>query len=216
MPRVLRDRYFAYDQRHGCDLSTGDAVSLDDLPNDQNVPLEPELAPLIEVLDLGREGAPRWVVADARNAIQAAAIARRAAAHARRLGFVPVLVDLYVRLWDALADDLKERALLLIGSFASEVPFGRAALVRAAAHSPRPHVLLTFRSTSAGRRRSSLVREARAAYGVPSVERKAVAGSLAPDVERHIERGARAAEFQRTGRHAAGERLLRDVASALT
>ena len=157
---------------------------------------------------------PRWVVADARNGVQAAAIARRAAIYARRRGFVPVLVDVYGRLWDALADDLRDRALLLIGSFSSGVASSQAALLRAAAHSTRPHVLMTFRSTSAGRR-SILVREARAAYGVSPAHRAAVAGSLTPDLARHIERAARAVEFQRTGRHAAAERLLREVAAAL-
>ena len=33
---------------------------------------------------------------------------------------------------------------------------------------------------------------------------------------RHVERAARAAEFQRAGRHAAAERLLRDVAGTLS
>ena len=214
MARVLRDRYFAYDRLHGCDLATGEAVRLDNLPEEANAALEPALAPLIEVLDHGREGDPRWVVADARNAVQAAAIARRAAAQARRRGFVPVLVDLYGRLWDAMADDLRERALLLIGHFASGVPFGRAALVRAAAHSPRPHVLMTFCSSSTARS-PMLVREARAVYGAQHAVRPSSTTPHAADIERHIERGNRAFDFQRIGRHAAGERLLRDVSAAL-
>jgi DNA-binding NtrC family response regulator/tetratricopeptide (TPR) repeat protein len=39
---------------------------------------------------------------------------------------------------------------------------------------------------------------------------------LSTDIVRHIERAARATEFQRAGRHAAAERLLRDVAGTLT
>jgi DNA-binding NtrC family response regulator/tetratricopeptide (TPR) repeat protein len=39
---------------------------------------------------------------------------------------------------------------------------------------------------------------------------------LPTDIVRHIERAARATEFQRAGRHAAAERLLRDVAGTLT
>ena len=61
---------------------------------------------------------PRWVVADARNGVQAAAVAARTAARARRHGFVPLLVPLYLRWRVALAADLEERTLLLIGSFA--------------------------------------------------------------------------------------------------
>ena len=38
---------------------------------------------------------------------------------------------------------------------------------------------------------------------------------LRADVVRHLERATRAAEFHRTGRHAAAERLLRDVAGSL-
>ena len=173
----------------------------------------PGLAPLMEVLDHGRDGDPRWVVSDARNAAQAAAMARRAAASGRARGFVPVLVPLYLRFRDALADDLQERALLLIGPFSSAVTESRWALVDAAARSQRPHVLLTFRSaqTSGGME----VREARSAYGSESTQDVSPPVRYSPDVARHILRAERATEFARSGRHAAAERLLRDVAASL-
>jgi DNA-binding NtrC family response regulator/tetratricopeptide (TPR) repeat protein len=220
VPRLIQDRYFAYDEIRGCDLATGDEVRLDDLPADSanggSVPLHDAagLAPLVEVLNDGRDGDPRWVVADARNRMQATAMARRAAAEARRRGFVPLLVPLYLQWRDVLAPDLEERTLLLIGSFARSVALARAALVEAASSAPRPHVLLTFRSAS-GAQAACVVREARAAYGVVPPSGRATAVPMPPDVIRHIERAGRATEFHRNGRHAAAERLLRDVAGSL-
>jgi DNA-binding NtrC family response regulator/tetratricopeptide (TPR) repeat protein len=256
--RLIQDRYLAYDEIHGCDLATGEDVRLDELPTEPAGGFEASgclgdvgaLAPLVEILNDGRDGDPRWVVAEARNGAQAAAMAARAAADARRRGFVPLLVPLYLRWRDALAVDLDERTLLLIGSFARGLAAARAALVQAAASSPRPHVLLTFadrkgprrisrvnrkgprriyavadgkgprRSSGGSPRRSdggaaAVVREARAAYGATAAAGRPRTAALPPDVVRLIERGAHAAEFQKGGRHAAAERLLRDVAGSL-
>ncbi len=212
MPRLLHDRYVAYDDTHGCDLATGDEVRLDALPTESS---EEEIPALVELLNDGRDGSPRWVVLDVGNGAQAAAIARRAASAGRARGFVPMLVPMYERLRDALATDLAERTLLLIGSFAKSVAAARMALVDAAARTPRPHVLLTFRTAdtvAAG----CVVREARAAYGAQPFRRPAGATIMPADVARHVERAGRAVEFQRAGRHAAAERLLRDVVGSLT
>jgi DNA-binding NtrC family response regulator len=112
--------------------------------------------------------------------------------------------------------DLAQRALLLIVHPAGSIAAGRAALVDAAARWPRPHVLLTFASPrpvlAAGH--GAVVREARAVYG-PRAARPPLAATLPDDVLRHVMRSARATEFVRSGRHAAAERLLRDVAGAL-
>ena len=220
MQRLIQDRYFAYDTVRGCDLTTGHDVLLAELPRDPpDLGLRPPagsraLTPLAEVLGDGRDGDPRWVVADARNGVQAAAMIRRAAADARQRGFVPLLVPLYLRWRAALARDLEERTLLLIGTFVMSVASARGALVEAASRSPRPHVLLTFRSASTAEG-AGVVREARAAYGVLSASARVAAMPLRADVVRHLERATRATEFHRTGRHAAAERLLRDVAGSL-
>jgi len=225
VPRLLHDRYVAYDEIHGCDLATGDEVRLDRLPDG---PLAGGPSPrgdapaLREVLADARDGAPRWVVADVRTAAHAAAFARHAAAEARTHGFVPMQVALYHRLRDGLAADLDERTLLLLGGMSTDVAAARAALLDAAARSPRPHVLLTFRNlahvgglwTRPPARLASIVREARAAYG-PQPATRGAPVPLAPEVTRHLQRAARAAEFLRSGRHAAAERLLRDVAGTL-
>ncbi len=247
MPRLFHDRYVLYDDIHGCDLATGDEVRLDALPKDGPGDNPPAL---VELLNNGRDGSPRWVAYDVRNRAQAMVVARRVAGAACDRGFVPILVSLYERFRDALAADLDERTLLLIGGVAGSSPrlrayasqtaepdltvgtaersnlvwggqagkelaAARAALVDAAARAPRPHVLLTFRTTAAVES-GYAVREARAAYGPQPLRQSA--GTTAPSAEivRHVERATRAAEFQRAGRHAAAERLLRDVAGTLS
>jgi DNA-binding NtrC family response regulator len=125
---------------------------------------------------------------------------------------VAMTVDMYLRLCDVLAADLAERTLLLIGGFAAALPQARMAFIEASARTPRAHVLLTFRSTTdAGR--ASVVREARAAYGM--VRARAVVRPTGAELARYVDDIARAEAFVLTGRHAAGERLLRKTAAAL-
>jgi DNA-binding NtrC family response regulator len=213
MTRLLHDRYVMFDEARGCDLVSGREITLDALPPEDS-PLEGESCELglSEVLAHGRDGEPRWLVIDARNGIQATAIARRAAQVARRSGFVAMAVEMYLRLCDVLTTDLAERTLLLIGGFASALPRARAAFIEASARAPRAHVLLTFRS-AADRGRASVVREARATYGVA----RAAAGIRPGGAElaRYVDDIARAEEFALAGRHAAGDRLLRKTAAAL-
>ena len=213
MARLLHDRFVAYDDRHGADLVTGDDVRIDALPPPVS---EPAIPGLIEVFDDACEGSPRWVVADAANAGQAAVTARGAASAARARGFVPIQVPLYERLRATLADDLADRTLFLIGSFSRAVGRAQDALLDAASRSPRPHILLTFR-LAGGVASAGVVREARTAYNgtaVTTVHAPRYSGDS--DIARHLDRASRASEFQRSGRHAAAERLLRDVAAALT
>ena len=212
MPRLVHDRYVAYDDLHGCDLATGEDVRLDALTSSQPTR---ELPPLCELLDAGQDGRPRWVVLDVRNAAEGTAIAHAAATAARNRGFVPILISLYERLRNVLSKDLDDRSLLLIGGFTKSVAAARAALLDAASRTPRPHLLLTFR-TNEVRPAGGVVREARAAYGPKLVVGRSVALVPASDISRHLERAARASEFQQAGRHAAAERLLRDVAGILT
>ena len=133
---------------------------------------------------------------------------------------MPLLVPLYLRWREALAVDLEDRTLLLIGSFARGLSAARGALVQAASCSPRPHVLLTFADCRGPRRTSAsigacVVREARAAYGAMPAMPRPRGAALPPDVLRLVERASHAHDFQRSGRHAAAERLLRDVAGGL-
>ena len=218
MSRLLRDRYYADAAGRGWDLATGENVPLNDPPDDEVV-RQPALASLVEVLDHGREGCPRWVVLDRPPGARSAHVIRRAAEDARSRGFVPVAVDLYLRLGHLLVAELHDRTLLLIARPGLSQDLARSALLDAAARAPRPHVLLTFAREAGGSApvpaaRADMVREARAAYATQAV-RPRLPASLPEDVMRQVLRGSRAGEFAREGRHAAAERLLRDVAAAL-
>jgi DNA-binding NtrC family response regulator len=213
MSRLLHDRFYTYGSEHAWDLATGDSVRVADIAVETNEPPPP--SSILEVLDHGREGEPRCVSADLPPATRWLAIARRSAAAARARGYIPVAADVYLRLGEALDADLEHRALLLFVHPGASALAGRAALVSAAARWPRPHVLLTFTSPRMPRPfRGSLVREARSVYGSRPVG-SPIPTTLAADVLRHVARGSRAAEFTSSGRHAAAERLLRDVAGAL-
>ena len=211
MTRLLRDRYFEYAPDQAWDLATGERVGIAGLTDDPPS-REPPFAPLIEVLDHGREGAPRWIVADLRTTRRCGAAVRRAAEDARSRGFVAIAADVYLRLRPLLGDDLRDRALVLIARPEVAADVARAAIVDAATRSPRPHVLLTFRAPVTNHPHQ--VREARAAYGAQSL-RPRLQTPLPDDVARQVARGLRAAEFIGAGRHAAADRLLRDVAGAL-
>jgi hypothetical protein len=215
--RLLHDRYAAYADDRCCDLVTGETMCLAEVQADKSgVPSEPEspgLAPLMEVLDHGFDGHPRCIVSMARNGPQAVAMGRRAAAGGRARGFVSMLVPLYLQFRDDLADELRDRTILLIGTLSSRARDARRALLDAASRSPRPHVLLMFRSAP-GAATGLCVREARAVFG-GELPRRAPVPRESPEVVRHVLRSRRAGEFTRSGRHAAAERLLRDVAGAL-
>ena len=119
---------------------------------------------LLEAMDHGRDGYPRWIVVESINARDAAREAERIDGSASRQGFVPLGVDVYMRRRILGDSELDERTLLLVDT-RGEPSRAHAALLHAAAHSPRPHVLLTLRGSS---RQQRIIREARAAY-VPQV-----------------------------------------------
>ena len=219
MARLLHDRYVVFDRTRGCDLVTGREVTTHALENTRSIPdsqsdrgAATQNTVIAEVLAHGRDGEPRWIVADARSAGQAGSIGRQAAADARRCGLVAMGADLYLRLCDVLREDLADRTLLLVGGFAPAFTAARAALVEASARTPRPHVLLTFRSR-ANVGQPCVAREAQAAYGV--ARRTTTTSAMPADVARLDANISRAEGFLVTGRHAAAERLLRETAAAL-
>jgi len=216
MTRLIRDRYYAYATEHAWDLATGETVNVGDIDDNglrAGALAQCDLSELNEVLDHGREGEPRWLTLDASRTSPPTAAAHAAASACVR-GFVPVAADVYFRLRDVLTEELEHRALLLIVRPNLPLEIGRAALVDAATRSSRPHVLLSFSGVQAHAARIDRVREARAHYGVDAV-RRMLPASMTEEVRRQIARAARADEFVRGGRHAAAERLLRDVIGAL-
>ena len=225
MTRLLHDRYYAYAAEHAWDLATGESVAITELATAPST-VAPVAEPLVEVLDHGRDGEPRWVVVETGAGHSSLAVARRVAEQGRVRGLVPIAVDVYLRMRALLEEELQHRTLMLILPPGSGLELAREALVSAAATSPRPHVLVSFRTTrplahgSAGSSGGSsdapghVVREARAVYGA-GVSPRPVLDVLPEDVVRHVARGARWVELCESGRHAAADRLLRDVAGAL-
>ena len=213
MAGLLRDRYFEYAPNHAWDLVTGEAVT--SLPTQEDDPASTRgSGAFIELLEHGREGVPRWIVADVSSA-EWRAQSRLAAIEARRRGYVAVGVSVFLRVRLLLVDELRTRALVLIAPPELSLERLRIALLHAATISPRPHVLL---SVAPGNRKSAVTRwqaaEARAIYGVnrsPAVS----TSSLSLDVRRLLERASHAPDLVRSGRHASAERLLREVAAAL-
>jgi two-component system response regulator HydG len=211
MARLVHDRFMRLDGDRACDLATGAEVRLDALTEVVPSETEASLGPLLEALDHGRDGYPRWVVGDARSRRQATSTIERVAAAAVRRGFVTISTDLYLRFRELLGADLRERTLLLAGTFGGNRSRAHAALLDASALSPRPHLLLTFGCAPA-QGGSALVREARATYALRLGK---VASPESPEVTQLIARASRAHAFAAEGRHAAAERLLRDVTGAL-
>ena len=215
MTRLLHDRYYAYAPDHAWDLATGESVPMAQTAMAQP-PLSPVAETLLEVLDNGRDGEPRWVVVETTAGQSSVAVARRAAEQARARGLVPISVDVYLRLRTLLDEELRHRTLMLILPPGSSLQPAREALLYAASVSPRPHVLVSFRS---GRplvlkTGAHVVREARAVYGAATSPHPTL--KAAPeDVLRLTARAARWVELCGSGRHAAAERLLRETAGSL-
>ena len=166
-----------------------------------------DITPLLEVIEHGREGYPRWIVVEATDDRGRARQAEQVSAAAAEQGFVSLSIDAYLRRLILGDTELDERTLLLVDC-GDESRRAHSALLHAASRSPRPHLLLTFRR-AVEKPRPRLVREARAAY----IAR--VTNQESPQVTELIVRASRAAEFSACGRHAAAERLLRDVIGAL-
>ena len=111
MSRLVHDRYYTYGPAQAWDLATGDSVRVDEIVDEANEPPAP--ASLLEVLDHGRDGEPRWVVADTTSGPRSIVVARRAAAAARARGYIPIAADVYLRLREVIDEDLQQRTLLL-------------------------------------------------------------------------------------------------------
>jgi DNA-binding NtrC family response regulator len=216
MNQLLHDRFFRYSAEHAWDLVTGESVAISDI-TENTAPSLPVSEPLMEVLDHGREGEPRWVVVEADSGQSSRTFSERASADARARGVVPIAVDVYLRLQPLVEPQLRHRTLMLILHPDVRLELGRRAILQAAACSPRPHVLVSLAGRQPSRRdRGGLVvREARAVYGA-DVPRGAAARTELPDeVMKLLRRAERWAAFCNEGRHAAAERLLRDVSGAL-
>ena len=87
----------------------------------------------MEILDHGLDGEPRWVVVVTAAGPSSVAVARRLAEDARARGFIPIAVDVYLRLRRLLEEEIRHRALMLILPPGSALESARHAIVLAAA-----------------------------------------------------------------------------------
>ncbi len=166
---------------------------------------------VIDALDQGADGEPRRIVVDARSRADASQCVARLTALAEARGFLTLPAAALAAWRDARQDALSERTLLLIAT--SDLPPATAehALLTASTLSPRGHVLVTVvRPPGEG-----TVHEARARYASRSAA--SLRRPLPDDGEIAAlrERAAHADVLVQRRRHAAAERLLREVASAL-
>ena len=206
MPPVLLDRYLVINANQACDLATGNVVAIDGLSERREAHVPPPPA-LTEVLEHGRDGEPRALTADLGSSAWRS-VADRIATDAVDRGYVPIAVDLYRRMMLVISGEISDRTLLLLAT-EHNAALARQAFLDAASRTPRPHVLLTLRARDGAVQH---VREARPTY---TVARPGAAPAVPHDVLQHLQRARRAAEFVAAGRHAAAERLLRDVSAAL-
>jgi DNA-binding NtrC family response regulator/tetratricopeptide (TPR) repeat protein len=170
--------------------------------------IDANVTPLLEAMDHGRDGYPRWIVVETTRRRQLTHTAESITTAAVDRGFVALPIDAYLRSRVLGANELDERTLLLIDVSGGDPWRAHAALLHASAQSPRPHLLLTFHHAP-GASKPASVREARASYLPERGEGES------PQIAHLVSRASRAHEFAASGRHAAAERLLRDVAAAL-
>src|SRR5262247_1452860 len=95
------------------------------------------LTPLIEAMDHGRDGYPRWIIIERINSRDVPREAERICTFASSRGFVPLGIDAYMRKRILGDTDLDERTLLLLDT-AGEPLRSHSVLLHAAARSPRP------------------------------------------------------------------------------
>jgi len=131
--------------------------------------IDASVTPLLEAMDHGRDGYPRWIVVERTRHRQLARTAESIMTAAVDRGFVALSLDAYFRSRILGANELDERTLLLVDVSGGDPWRAHAALLHASAQSPRPHLLLTFHPPPG---KPDSVREARASYLPERVERE--------------------------------------------
>ena len=99
---------------------------------------------VLDLLDHGCDGEPRWIALDAANAHDAASLARFVAGEAERRGYLAVSADRFEELARALPDEQQHRTFALLQTCRAPVQPDASVLMRAAIVNPRPHVLITI------------------------------------------------------------------------
>jgi DNA-binding NtrC family response regulator len=162
---------------------------------------------MMDLLDHGCDGEPRWITLGALDAQAAAHLVRAIAAEAEHRGYVPLAADRLPAFVRTLPEEMRHRTFALLHTHDARTPPDGSALLLAAALNPRPHVLVTIAVGPHARARTPLLREARAAYAVDP--------AVSPDSAKFIARANQAFALARAGRHEPALRMLREAAAAL-
>jgi DNA-binding NtrC family response regulator len=168
---------------------------------------------LLDLLDHGCDGEPRWMTFDAPDAHAAAELVRLIGVEAERRGYVAIdAARVASRLRGAPAD-LRDRAFALVQTCAPASAPDLRPLLAASAWNARPHVLLTIAVGQRARRGKPIVREARAAYAPSAVA--TLARRTPPESHKYVVRAEQAFALARRGRHEPAIRILREALAAL-
>ena len=110
---------------------------------------------MLDLLDHGCDGEPRWIALDAATPNDAVSLVRVVAAEAERRGYVPLSAERFTELASRLPDAYGQRTFALLQTCRAPAVPDPSALVMAAAINPRPHVLITIRVGAEPDRRTS-------------------------------------------------------------
>jgi DNA-binding NtrC family response regulator len=168
---------------------------------------------LLDLLDHGCDGEPRWIALDVADADGAASLVRVVTSEAERRGYLPLPAERFASVARTLPDEQRHRTFALLHTCRAPARPDASALVQASLVNPRPHVLVTVSITGAASRPLA-VREARAIYApAPSRDALPVPG---PEGAKHVARAERAIATAHSGRHEAAVRIAREALAAVS
>jgi len=172
-----------------------------------------EFDTMLDLLDHGCDGEPRWIALHAADADAAASLVRLVAAEAERRGYVPLGAERLSSIGGTLPPEQRHRTFALLQTCREPAQPDPSPLVAAALINARPHVLVTVAISGAAGVGAQFVREARAVYA-PDRRRSP---SAAPSTEgaRYVARAREAVALSRGGRHQAALRVAREALAAV-
>ena len=119
MSRLLHDRYYAYGPSHAWDLATGESLRVDEIVAD-DLAEPPPPASLVEALEHGREGEPRWIVADTGTGPRSPVVARRLATEEGILGGISTGANLWAAIEVDKRPDKNSKMIVTVGCSTGE------------------------------------------------------------------------------------------------
>ena len=166
---------------------------------------------MLDLLDHGCDGEPRWITLDAADPQSGAQLIRLLSTEAERRGYVAVSAERVAHILRTLPDEMRHRTFALLQTCPAGTPPDGSPLVAVSTLNPRPHVLVTI---AIGRRplAAAVVREARAMY---APDRSSPPAVWSPEAQKYLARADQAFVLARKGRHVPAVRMLREAIGAL-